>query len=81
MEVLLLAVMATANIVCFVVGAKVGQTVSKGEEVKLPTVNPLEVYKEHKAKKELDREQNRKATIMQNVDNYNGTAEGQKDIP
>ena len=81
MEVLLLAVMAAANIVCFMVGAKVGQTVSKGEEVKLPAVNPLEVYNEHKAKRELDRERIRKATIRENIDNYNGTAEGQKDIP
>lgn len=81
MEVLLLAVMATANIVCFVVGAKVGQTVSKGDPVKLPSVNPMEAYKEHKAKKELQRTESRKATIMANIDNYNGTAEGQKDVP
>ncbi len=81
MEVLLLAVMATANILCFVVGAKVGQKVSNGESIELPNVNPLEAYKEHKAKKELERTESRKATIMQNIDNYNGTAEGQKDVP
>ena len=34
MEVLLLLVMGAVNIACFMVGAKVGQTVAKGEEVK-----------------------------------------------
>lgn len=81
MEVLLLLVMGASNILCFLIGAKVAQAVSKGEKVELPTVNPLEVYREHKAKKEAEREQNRKDVIMQNIDNYNGTAEGQKDIP
>lgn len=81
MEVLLLAVMAASNILCFVVGAKVGQAVSKGEKVELPTVNPLEVYKEQKAKTRSEREQNRRDTIVQNIDNYNGSAMGQKDVP
>ena len=49
MEVLLIiAAVAASNIVCFMVGAKVGQAVSKGEEVKLPTVSPLEAVREHK---------------------------------
>ena len=55
MEVLLIiAAVAASNIVCFMVGAKVGQAVSKGEEVKLPTVNPLEAVREHNAKKEAE---------------------------
>lgn len=80
MEALLLLVMGVVNVLCFVIGAKVGQTVSKGEEVKLPTVNPLEVYREHTAKKEAEREQDRIDKIMRNIENYNGTPSGQEDV-
>ena len=81
MEVLLVAIMATANVLCFVIGAKVGQAVTKGEKVELPSVNPLKAYREHEAKKEAQKEQDRIDTIMGNIESYNGTGEGQKDIP
>jgi hypothetical protein len=82
MEVLLIiAAVAASNIVCFTVGAKVGQTVSKGEPVKMPSVNPLEAYRAHEEKKEAQRQQEEIETILYNVNNYNGTAAGQKDLP
>lgn len=80
MEVLLLAVMAASNILCFMVGAKVGQTVNKGEEVKLPSVNPLEAYREHQEKKEAQAEQERINTILRNIDRYDGTPQGQEEV-
>lgn len=81
MEVLLLLVMAMANIICFMVGAKVGQAVSKGEEVKIPTLNPLEIYKTHKENKAAEAEMNRLDAVLQNLESYNGTEAGQQDIP
>lgn len=81
MEVLLLLVMGIANIVCFVIGAKVGQAVSKGEDIKTPTVNPVKAYREHEAKKEAQMEQNRIDTIMRNIEGYDGTGRGQEDVP
>ena len=82
MEVILNTLVTGALcIVCFIVGARVGQKVSKGEEVKLPTVNPLEVYREKQAKKEAAEEQSRLDVILRNVENYDGTARGQEDVP
>jgi hypothetical protein len=81
MEALLLAVMAASNILCFMVGAKVGQTVSKGEEVKLPTVDPVKAVREHLDRKEAEYEQNRIDTILRNIEAYNGTADGQEEVP
>lgn len=81
MEVLLLAVMGAVNVLCFVIGAKVGQTVSKGEEIELPSVNPVEAYLANKAKKEAQKEQKKIDVIKQNIDNYDGTSNGQKDVP
>lgn len=81
MEVLLLAVMCAANVICFVIGAKVGQAASKGEKIEMPTPDPLKTYREHKEKQEAQKEQSVIDTIMHNVETYNGTSEGQKDIP
>ena len=81
MEVLLLAVMGATNILCFVIGAKVGQAVSNGEEVKLPSVNPVEAVRKHEAKRVAEAEQSKIDTIMANIEAYDGTGYGQKDIP
>ena len=81
MEVLLVLTVGAMCIGCFLIGAKVGQKVSKGEEITLPTVNPLKLYREHEARKEAEMEQNRLDTIMQNIEAYDGTSSNQKDVP
>ena len=81
MEVLLVLVMAAACIVCFLIGAKVGQTVSKGEEIKLPTVNPLELVQEHREKRAAQEERDKVETILRNIESYDGTGYGQEDVP
>lgn len=81
MEALSLAIMGAACIACFLIGAKVGQTVSKGEDINVPTINPLQAYREREARKEAEMEQSRLETIMQNIENYDGTGNGQKDVP
>lgn len=78
---LIIAAVAASNIVCFTVGAKVGQSVSKGKEVKLPNLNPLEAVREHNAKKEAEYQQSKIDTILSNIESYDGTGNGQKDIP
>jgi hypothetical protein len=81
MEVLLLAVMGLTNIACFIIGAKVGQAVAKGEKIETPTVNPMKAYREHEAKKVAQAEQDKIAVIMGNIEAYDGTSSGQKDVP
>jgi hypothetical protein len=81
MEILLIAVVAIINTFCFLIGAKVGQTVSKGESVELPTVNPLKAVEERRNKKEAEREQDKVNAILHNIEAYDGTGRGQEDIP
>ena len=81
MDIVLVVAVGAMCIACFLVGAKVGQTVSKGEDIKLPTVNPLEAYREHEQRKAAKDEQERVETILQNIEAYNGTADGQRDVP
>ena len=78
--ILLLIVAGAMNIVCFIIGARVGQKVSKGEEIKLPSVNPIEAYKKHESKREAEAEQSRMDTIMRNIERYDGTGFGQEDV-
>ena len=66
---------------CFFIGAKVGQTVSKGEDVKALTINPLEAYRKHEERKKAQAEQERNDIILQNIEAYDGTGMGQRDVP
>lgn len=78
--VLLLAIASLSNIACFVIGAKVGQKVVKGEIIETPSVSPMKAYKEHQAQKEAEAEKNKIDTILRNIDNYNGTSYGQEEV-
>lgn len=79
MELTILA-MGFVCMACFLMGVKVGQTVTKGEDVKLPSINPVQAVREHKQRKEAEIEQDRFDTIMQNIETYDGTSLGQKDV-
>lgn len=73
--------MGATNIACFMIGARVGQKVTKGEEIKLPTVNPMELVQEQREKRAAQEERNKLDTILRNIESYDGTAYGQEDVP
>lgn len=82
MEIMaIVAVTGLLNIFCFMVGARVGQAVTKGETIESPVKNPLKAVAEHRERKEAEMEQNRVDTIMRNIESYDGTAKGQEDVP
>ena len=76
-----LITITASNIVCFIIGAKVGQAVSKGETIETPTLNPMKAIREHREREEAEREQSRIDTLMRNIEAYDGTANGQEDVP
>lgn len=80
MEVLIYGVIGLLNISCFVVGAKVGQTVVKGEKVELPKLNPLQAIRENRAKREAELEQEKRNKVLRNIERYDGTGRGQEDV-
>lgn len=85
MEILLTLVVGTLCIVCFLAGAKVGQTVSHSEPLKIPELNPVKAIKKNREKKQAEQEerleQDRMEIILQNIESYDGTGFGQKDVP
>ena len=80
---LALLVAGGINIACFLFGAKVGQTVAAGKPVELP--NPVksvkEAAQERTARKEQEYQQKQLDLLLENIENYDGSANGQKDIP
>ena len=82
--VLSILAISILNILCFFIGAKVGQLASKGEEIKAPDfskLNPVKIYEEHKEKVKADRESEKINTILHNIEVYDGTGAGQKEVP
>lgn len=77
----LVAIVGTLNVVCFFVGAKVGQMVTKGEDVSIDIPNPVEIVREHTERREIEREQDRLDVIMRNIERYDGSANGQEEVP
>lgn len=68
-------------IISFILGARVGQKIVKGEEVKIELPNPVNKIREHKEIKEAEKEQTKMDIMVENIDNYDGTDLGQKEIP
>lgn len=66
------------NIVCFLIGALVGQ---RAFERKPVIVNPVKEIKEYKEEKENDKELDKMKIIAENIDNYSGSSIGQQAIP
>ena len=81
MDILTIAVIGTLNVACFFVGAKVGNMVVKGKEVKLPTINPMEAYKHKQEKKMTKSERERIDVILRNIERYDGSPFGQEEVP
>ena len=78
---IVMALITILNVSCFLIGAMVGQKVVKGEKIELPKLNPMEIYKEHQEKKEVEKEKDKLETILRNIEKYDGTTRGQEDVP
>lgn len=85
METIILIVsIGIMNILCFFIGAKIGQKVVKGEELKAPDIsklNPINIQKKREEKYEVEKEKSKLETILRNIERYDGTDAGQEDVP
>ena len=81
--VIIVAVVALANIACFLIGVKTGMAVEKGETITFPTIRAFDYTKKaatDKEKRAAEAEHNRVATILRNIERYDGTSIGQDDV-
>ena len=78
--IILILLMGVMNLLAFLIGARTAQKAQKGEEIELPNINPVKVYEEHMERIQANKEQQELNTMLENINNYNGTGLGQKDI-
>ena len=66
-------------IISFLIGARTAQKLLKKEEVIIPTTS--KAIQEIIETKERQKEVEKNKIIAENIDNYDGTSLGQKDLP
>lgn len=80
MEIVLL-ISSISNILCFLIGAKIGQKTIKGEDIE---INPIKAIKEDieeaKINKEIELQNEEFKKELENIDNYDGTSVNQKKL-
>lgn len=79
--IILCTIFGVFILLAYSLGLKNGQKISKNEEVIVPNVNPVKVVTEEIEKHEEKKKQEREEIIDYNIDNYDGTGLGQKDVP
>lgn len=78
--IILVLLMGGLNLLAFLIGARTAQKVDKGEEITLPSINPMEIYRKREEQRENDEKQKEHETNMYNINNYTGDSTGQKDF-
>ncbi len=68
-------------IAAYTLGLRNGQKLIKKEEITVPNINPIKVVEQIKETKENKKEQVAYDIMMSNIDNYDGSSLGQRDIP
>lgn len=82
MNVLEVLCLCAFNLLSFVIGAKIGQLSAKNKDISLNPVKTIkEEIKESKITRKEDLKKRQIDTMLDNIDNYNGTGLGQKQIP
>ena len=83
MMILIILVVCIANILCFYIGAKIGQAIIRDEDIKMP--NPVvavqEQVQEYRERRKSREEQEQLDVILANIESYDGTGYGQREVP
>ncbi len=67
-------------ILAYTLGLKNGQKLKNNEEIKMPEINPVKIVRNEIETFEQKKKQDAYDTMMANIDAYDGTGLGQKDI-
>lgn len=86
MEIMIISALSIVLIFfAFITGLHYGSKVKDNKSIDMPTINPVKIVKQtiNESKEESKREKEEliEETNLYNIDNYNGTDLGQKDIP
>ena len=68
--ILLILSIGLLNVLCFFIGARVGQKVVNKEDIKLPS--PIQAVKSYEQKKEEEEAYNKLQEDLEKINNYDG---------
>lgn len=80
-SIILCTIFGVFILVAYSLGLKNGQRLSKNEEVVVPNINPIKIIADEKERYEERKKQEIQEINSYNIDHYDGTGLGQKDIP
>lgn len=82
--IILMISISVLNIVCFFIGAMIGQKVINKEQLEIPELNPINRHKEKERKEVMQEYVNKQEQEffknLRNIDNYNGSSFGQENF-
>lgn len=85
MEALILTIFGVFILASFILGFNCGIKSKRDELIKMPSFNPVKAVKEKRIEKKEEEKRTREQEIMEtnlaNIESYDGTGIGQRDIP
>ncbi len=75
-----LIVSSILNLIFFLIGLKIGFSIKSDKPIIQKPTNPMEWYKQKESKKAEEEKQREVSIMLENVDNYDGTPNKQKEI-
>ena len=82
METIILCIIFGVFIlISYTLGLRNGQKISKNEEINIPNINPVTVLTNEIEKHNEKKRQELNEILNYNIDNYDGTGLGQKELP
>lgn len=72
---ILIGIISILNLVCFYIGAVIGQKVTNKEKL-----TPTELIQNHSSQKEYKTQNEKYKIIESNIDSYDGTSKNQKKL-
>ena len=77
-----LLILELFNVLCLIIGVRIGQKVAKKQDIQINPITAVKKeIKENKKTRKEELSQRQIETMVQNIDNYDGTGLGQRDIP
>lgn len=68
------------HLIFFLIGLRIGISIKSDKPIIPKPVNPMDLYKQRESKKIEEERQREVAIMLDNVDNYDGTSNKQKEI-
>ena len=86
MEIISVLAVCASNAFCFALGAMIGQRVMRGEKIEMPkpsmpSLSRQDAIRDRAEREQAERERERLEVIMANIEAYDGTSYGQRDVP